>query len=1723
MDSPSSSLRDQYISSRFSVAGDDWPPYQPKHYTTLALIHYKEQYTDKASISFSKEQANIGHLVSKQQEFECSSTDNWKTTQHSSTIKNISELFLLSTTDEHSAKVFLIEGAPGIGKTILCKEIAYQWASNNLLQHKKLLFLVYLRNVDSSKLKSLEKFVQHVLQRKAAAATLAEYLAENSGKDLVVVLDGYDELSEKDRKKSFIANLIKREVLSKCLLVITSRPSASLPLRDITDCRIEVVGFTEENRLEYIKSALPDSPEKVTALQDYLQSNPTINALCYIPLNMTILLCLSKNGISRLPKTLTEMYRKFIEMIIIRFLEKTCDSIPDAAVFNLEALPYPHDVVFKELSRFSFEALKVDKLVFKLDEIQEMCPSLTAVPSNWNGLGLLNSFTYVEDGCKIVTYHFLHFSIQEYMAAYHISTLPEKIQIKLLKDTFWLVDYYNAWIMYVGITGGETFPLIHFLSGNFFQIFTWLFKTGISKKYLQDKIKSLHIFQCLAEAQSSQLLSSISNMFQNQEIDLGDQTLLPRDLNTLGFFLLRSINKHWKRLNLSGCNMGSAGLKVLFERFVDKDTHSVVTINRVDLSHNQITFSSLVGLLKLIKAWKTIEFISVDNLVSDNETACDIFEAVEHVILQSSDVVMLRTLIIGSFLFAYKLNENEMFDLVANAEHIKTMYMINCRWAGIVLLRKRMLANVHIIGSRSNDELLGLISSMISHCNNPSLVIDDRSLSDKGADEIISLLPDNIFSGIILVVSRNKIQGVIKTHSLSSELSNLEMLHLIRRIRTLCSNFVPVVTSWDENLQWHGNKSDGIIETFVNVLLSYENTGELKIGLIEKDALCAQKLTYKEINKILSSHVLKSVYLKYCDVSGSKLNHIIAEYSNISSLCLYFLECHLELSNILSLNRFRLRELFVHGKDNITSDDVETILSTCHHHTSVVVVTKDTLGACNPTSKQMAMAHKLEPSVTSWKLFHCNLNTETHKQIAILLASTKFLKELKFVGCNIGCSEIEILRNHLYTEGHTMEIKNLSISSSRLASSDTCALSEVIKISTFTIVDDCKYPFCNSVIKILPNPTLSELCIRLNKTNGEIEDDLTAIVFNSMRLRRLDLVKSNIGTAGMVKIAKALQNISSLYELRISSNSIGEEAAIDIGAAILNNSKLKILDISGNEFQTVGMMKIIHSLRNISSLSELHINDSNIAEEAAYDIAAVILNNNKLQRLHLGGNMLEATGMIKIAEALKKISALHELRINNNNITEEAADDIAAVILSNRNLQVLDLGGNRFQTAGIIKIANSLQQMSCLSELYLSNNGITETAADSISAVILTNLRLQRLDLGGNAIEARGMTTIAEGLKKLSFLNELRINNNNVTDEAANDIARVILSNHRLQILDISGNKFQMAGIIEISNSLRHCFLLSELYLSNSSISGEAANNIASIVLKNHKLRILDISGNKFFQTAGVISIITGALRNIFYLSELYLNNCNITEKVTDEIVTIILNNIQLQKLNLGKNTLKVSGVIKIARALQNISSLSELNIAWNNSTEEAADDIATSLLNNSALQILDLSGSMLKANGMIKIANVLKNFCFLCELNIGWNYITEEAADDIAAVILNNKLQILDLGGNELKATGMIKVAKALQSISSLYKLNIECNKISDEAADDIVAVILNNSKLQKLDISSNAFHTIGIWKIANSLCNSSSISELYMAGNNIAEGAVDEVTFILSSNNKLQILEVT
>ena len=151
--------------------------------------------------------------------------------------KDISDIFLpIISSDGSSVDLhILIEGALGIGKTILTKEIAYQWAKSKLLNSKELVFLVFLRECYLTQLMSIKGLLEYFFEDDQMTTYLLKYLLDTDGEDTVIIFDGYDELSKESRKKCVKNDIICRKKLTKSCLVITSRPTASSGLHGLVD------------------------------------------------------------------------------------------------------------------------------------------------------------------------------------------------------------------------------------------------------------------------------------------------------------------------------------------------------------------------------------------------------------------------------------------------------------------------------------------------------------------------------------------------------------------------------------------------------------------------------------------------------------------------------------------------------------------------------------------------------------------------------------------------------------------------------------------------------------------------------------------------------------------------------------------------------------------------------------------------------------------------------------------------------------------------------------------------------------------------------------------------------------------------------------------------------------------------------------------------------------------------------------------------------------------------------------------------------------------------------------------------------------------------------------------------------------------------------------------------------------------------------------------------
>ena len=195
--------------------------------------------------------------------------------------------------DDFTPKCIVVQGALGSGKTMFSWELCLRLGQGELLQQYPLVAMLYVPLWDSEiqNASSMEELFPH--DCKHFQQEVKEALLEESGKGVLFVLDGFDELpTERRKESSFWMKLIASKILLLSTVMVTSRPWAIKTLleSDHSVCvskHIEVVGFTSENVSEYISKGFTDST-KERCFREYFARYPHIRSTIYIPLNCAI-------------------------------------------------------------------------------------------------------------------------------------------------------------------------------------------------------------------------------------------------------------------------------------------------------------------------------------------------------------------------------------------------------------------------------------------------------------------------------------------------------------------------------------------------------------------------------------------------------------------------------------------------------------------------------------------------------------------------------------------------------------------------------------------------------------------------------------------------------------------------------------------------------------------------------------------------------------------------------------------------------------------------------------------------------------------------------------------------------------------------------------------------------------------------------------------------------------------------------------------------------------------------------------------------------------------------------------------------------------------------------------------------------------------------------------------------------------------------------------------
>uniref|UniRef100_A0A1X7T121 NACHT domain-containing protein n=1 Tax=Amphimedon queenslandica TaxID=400682 RepID=A0A1X7T121_AMPQE len=414
------------------IVATDWPPRIGKdYYGRLALAEKQDSSTQAES---------AWHMLRGQVDKTVKLTGN----------KEISVEDVLQPTDSSLSLTVVIDGPPGIGKTTLCCKLLNMW-SNGPLVHQQYDLVLYcpLRN---SKIATATTLADLFVRQLNRYKNVPEWFEKRDGEGLLIIFDGWDELSQQLRQSSLAASIIHREQLDKCSVIVTSRSYASSSLLEIVSNlsrHVQVIGFSKkeistviiqtfqkdtklaqelihENKYKSHFTTTQSSKDSQLAVKliNDLEVRNDVQSLCYVPLicSMVILVYCKEGG--HLPTTLTQLYQNFILQTIRRHVKR--HDINPHTLGSLSSLPSQLAKPLQEMCQLAYTNLANTTMTFSSHQLQSLSE---AVKEDY--LGLMTRFTEYDEE----KYQFLHLSIQEFLAAWWIAKHEKKTE-EVFKDHF---------------------------------------------------------------------------------------------------------------------------------------------------------------------------------------------------------------------------------------------------------------------------------------------------------------------------------------------------------------------------------------------------------------------------------------------------------------------------------------------------------------------------------------------------------------------------------------------------------------------------------------------------------------------------------------------------------------------------------------------------------------------------------------------------------------------------------------------------------------------------------------------------------------------------------------------------------------------------------------------------------------------------------------------------------------------------------------------------------------------------------------------------------------------------------------------------------------------------------------------------------------------------------------------------------------------------------------
>ena len=586
---------------------------------------------------------------------------------------------------------------------------------------------------------------------------------------------------------------------------------------------------------------------------------------------------------------------------------------------------------------------------------------------------------------------------------------------------------------------------------------------------------------------------------------------------------------------------------------------------------------------------------------------------------------------------------------------------------------------------------------------------------------------------------------------------------------------------------------------------------------------------------------------------------------------------------------------------------------------------------------------------------------------------------------------------------------------------------------------------------------------------------------------------STLNATGMFNYFSSMCNIETIQFSNVTNNHVTLVEVDFISAIIKNNSKLKKIyltnvdflmplcedhaaglafqeQIRSCNFSSKSLKQILWALESAVNLTVLNLSGNSVDKDTAIVLSSLITNCVSLETVLLQGCSLQAKGVQILSEPLAQIKTLKFLNLSNNKLTDEAAESIIDIINGTVGLNELHIDNNLLSHQTLNKLGVACK-FTRLSVLVIDAVMVTKSSVKGLENSAVNG---SKINLKNHVLKLAGLIYLSKCMSCHSLL---------LLKDPGSDACTAVayVKDGNIVVNWKSQNELAATGMLKLLISFKH---VTNLQFYNFNISKQDVETIALLLADLNMIEQITFHG----MTSRAMLRIFDCLRKCDMLKVVNVYCSNFTIEVSKSLAVLLNERKEIFHLLLYACLLGTSDITTIVSSLNIAANLECLILQSNYITSGAAENIA-GIISKKCHTFL-IGYNRLEANGVTTLLGNLKE---LERLSLSSNNVTETIADHIVCVVLKNTgLRLLDLSKVCVNAHDSIKLIKALQSLTYLQCLNLQNNYIEKDVANYLAAVIASHKDLQIFYVGYNHFQSNGVNILAKALCMLKRLKEL-------------------------------